>query len=491
MAYKDGVLTINEWPKGQADSPYLGFSTIANCEVFDTPGILKIANCTVSRGLTTDGLTVAYVEDAYGNFYYLNNDGKCYKNGTQIQAGLGSVWDLAVYNDYLIIAHSTVISVYGPLSSGAAQWFGNWKTGLNGTYYAKLVAARNGDLFIGNGESVAKVSSFVAGVPTVAPTATFSTSVATLPPGQAITTFAELGTYMMIGTQALNGSWANSTNGNIANTYLWDKEDTKMTTLSSVFNECSIQAMIPFANRMYVVAGNRGNVYVTDSTSYSKIKRIPWTQNKLFGATTRIYPNAMAINRNGNLLIGTSTLSDAFSSTSSTRHGVYEIQLGVQGYPTVLKHQVSTGNYGQTQVLAVGFVYQSAGDALYIGFQDGTNYDIDTTDFNLYTNAVAMFETSYYVVATRNVRKTFKRLEFLLGRPLITGQEMKLYYRKNLTDDYTLWKTYNYTTLGSVISHDEAATLADVQAVQFKVTLTQPTSSVFGSNIDLLSITLV
>lgn len=490
MAYKDGVLTINEWTKGQADSPYLGFSSIMNCEVFDTPGVLKIANRTVSRGLTVDGLAIAYVEDAYGNYYYLTNDGKCYKNGTVIQSGLGAVWDLSIYNDYLVVTHSSVVSVYGPLSSGGVQWFGNWKTGLGGTYYAKQVAARNGDLFIGNGASMAKITTFVAGAPTVAPTAVFSTSVMVIPPGQAITTFAELGTYMMIGTQALNGSWANGTNGNVANIYMWDKEDTKPTSLSSTFNECSVQAMIPFGNRMYIAAGNRGNIYLTDSTNYTKIKRIPWTQNKLFGDTSRIYPNAMAINRNGNLLVGTSTLSGSFSSASSTRHGVYEIQLGVQNYPTILRNGVSTGNYGQSQTFNIGFIFQSSGDALYIGFQDGTNYDIDTTDFVLYTNNSAVGESPYYQVASRNKRKTFQHIEFLIGRPLTTGQEINIYYRKNLTDDYTAWKSFTYSNLGAVISHEDKATLADVQAVQFKITLTQPTSSTVGSNIDLLNIIL-
>lgn len=489
MAYKDGVLTISDWQKGQADSAYLGFSNIQNCEVFDTPGVLKIGNRTVSRGYTFTGLPVAYAEDSYGNNYTLTNDGKCYKNGTAIQTGLGLAWDLAIYNDYLLVTHSSVISAYGPLYSGSAQWFGNWKTGLGGVYYAKMLASKNGDLFIGNGNSIAKISSFVAGAPTVAPTATLNTSVATLPVNQAVTTFVELGIYFLIGTQALSGSWASATNFKVANIYLWDKEDTKMTALAGVLNEASVQSMIVNNHLAYIVAGTRGNVYVSDTSTQRKLRRIPWNQNKIFGSTLRVYPNAMAFSNNNNLLIGTSTLSDAFgASISPSRHGVYEMDVNTEKYPTVLKNLISTGNNGSTQVLSVGFVFVGSTDSIYIGWQDGSSYGMDTTDYVLCTNSIALAESQIYRVGTKDNPTTFEHLEFTIGRPLTTGQEITIWYRKNATDDYTLIGNFTYTTLGAVISHATSALIAKAEIVQVKVALTQPTTSTIGNNIDLINL---
>lgn len=489
MAFKDKVLTISEWTKGMADSPYVGFDTIANCEVFETPGALKIANRTLSKiSSTLVGLPIAYVEDAYGNYYFLTSDGKLYKNDSVLQTGLTNPWDLTIYNDYLIVSYGTVISVYGALSA-SPTWFGNWKTGLNGSYYAKLLPTKDGDLFIGNGPYMAKISSFVAGAVGVAPTATFSTNVMQLPADNAITTMVEVGAYMIIGTQALNGSWFNGTNGNIANLYLWDRVNTKPTMLTGSLNESSIMAMTSYANRVYVMAGIRGNLYVTDTTSFTKIKRIPWNQNRVFGATMRVYPNAMSMNIQGNLLVGTSTLSDSFGGDASpVRQGVYEIALS-EGYPTIFKQQVSTGNVGKSQVLKIGFVFAGNG-ITQMGWQDASTYGLDTVDFRAYTNHAAQIETQYYLIASRNQRKTFQHLEFLLGKPLTTGQEIKIYYRKNLTDSYTLLKTYSFSTMGAVISTDDSAALADVQAVQLKITLSQPTSAAASANIELLSITI-
>lgn len=491
--YKDNVLTIADWTKGMADSAYTGFSTVANMEVFETPGVLKITNRTLSKITTSlTGMPIAYVEDKYGNYYFLTSDGKCYKNdGTVLQSSLANPWDLVVYNDYLIVSNSTVLNAYGPLSSGGAQWFGNWKTGLNGSYYGKLLPARDGNLYIGNGEYVAKVSAFVAGAVGVAPTATFSTGAMLLPNDNAVTTMVEIGAYALIGTQALNGSWSTGTSGNVANLYLWDKSDTKPISLVGSLNESAIQSMISIGNRAYFIAGTRGNLYVTDTTSFAKARRIPWNQNRLFGATMRCYPNAMSVNIQGNLLIGTSTLADAYGSTASAvRHGVYEVALS-KDYPTVFKQQISTGNYGQTQNLKIGFVFGGTGTTI-IGWQDGSAYGMDTTDFQLYANSVATAETQLFYIATRLNRKTFQHLEFLLGKPLTVGQEITLSYRKNLTDSYTAWKSYTYTNLGSVISHTDKAALDEIELLQIKIQLTQPATaeSLFGTNIELFKLTI-
>jgi hypothetical protein len=494
--YKDGVLTISEWTKGMGDSSYTGFSTISNCEVFETPSVLKIANRTTPYFSTSfTGLPIAYVEDSYGNNYTLTDAGVLYKNGVSLQTGLNNPWDLAIYNNYLIVTNSTVVQAYGPLNSSPI-WFGNWKTGLNGVYYAKMLVTNptsssvSSDLYIANGDKMAKVSDFTAGAVGVAPTATFSTNVMLLPLEEAITTMIRIGTYVLIGTQSGNGSWANAGNGSIANIYLWDKSDTKITSLVGELNESHIQAMVSNGNRAYIMAGTRGNLYLSDTTSFTKIKRLPWNQNRLFGATMKVYPNAIALNVNNNILIGTSTLTDAYGADPSpVQHGVYEVSIS-KDYPTVFKQQISSGNKGQTQNLKIGFVYVTGSGTTILGWQDGSTYGLDTTDFRLYTNSVASTETQLFLIGTRLNRKTFQNLEFLLGKPLITGQEITISYRKNLTDDFTQIGNFTYTSLGGVISHNTKALLDDIEVLQLKIELTQPINTQFGNNIELLRLTI-
>lgn len=484
--YEKGILTISDWTKGMGDSAYTGFANISNCEVFDTPGVVKIANATGLKTATSlTGMPIAYCEDAYGSYYFLTNDGKFYKNGTLIESGLTNAWDMVIYNDYIIISNSTVLQAYGPLSV-IPLWSGNWKTGLNGNYYGKLLPAKDGNLYIGNGESVAKISSFVAGTAIASPTATLSTSAMLLPSGNAVTTMVEIGGYILIGTQALNGSWSNATNGTVANLYLWDKSDTKPTTLTGSLNEASVQSMLSYGNRVYIMGGKRGNLYLTDTTSFQKIRRIPWNQNRVFGNTVRVYPNAMSMNVQGNMLVGTSTLEDAYNG-NDTRQGVYEVSLSGK-YPTVFKHQISNGGVGQTVPLNIGVIFAGSGPTI-IGWRDGSTYGLDTTSANLYNSGVAVVESALLRIGSRLNRKTFKNVEFTLGRPLTTDQTITLSYRKNLTDTYTAWKSYTFTSLGAVVGHDDGAALADVEMLQIKIQLTPKTNSP-NNSIELISLTL-
>lgn len=488
--YKDGVLTIASDGKGMANSPYEGFSNISNIEVFESPGIFKIANRTTQVSTATlTGLPIAYVKDANGNNYFLTDDGNFYKNGVLVQDIGNFGWDLCIYNNYVIASVSSggvgQLCAYGTLDASPTM-FSGWKTGLSGVYYLKLLPARDGNLYITNGTSVAKISSFTAGAPTVAPTATLTTSVMTFPSQNAGITMIEIGPYILLGTQEANASFFNAVNGSIANLYLWDKADTKPTSLVSSLNETHVQAMISQGNRAYVMAGIRGNLYLSDTASSIKIKRIPYAKHSVFGSTTRIYPNAISLNVDGNLLIGTSTLGDSYNTDLASKHGVWEVALS-KGYPTVFKQQISTGNTASTQALYIGFVQNYAG-VLKIGWKDGSSYGLDETDFRLYASNAAVIESPMFVVGSRLKQKTFQQLEFLLGKDLVSGQEVTISYRTNLTDSYTQIGNFTYTSLGAVVSHNTKALIPDCEMVQIKISLTQPITTTFGNNIELIKI---
>lgn len=490
--YKDGTLQLSEWTKGMADSPLQGFANIANAEVFESPGVLKIANRTTdaSGGTTYAGLCVAQVVDIYGNTYQLTSDGKVYKNySTVIQSGLGTVWDLLIFKDYLWVRHSTVISLYGPLST-APSWSGNVYNGLSSGYYGKMVQDENPDgslgseaVYVCNGNTIATIRSFVS----VASPGSLTLSALTLPDGIYATTMVSVGNNLMIGTQK-GGSWVDGTNFKLANIYSWDKVITNSYNLPVKINESTVQAMISDGNKLYVVAGTRGNLYITDTTNYAKIKRIPWVQLRGFNQTLRVYPNAINFNNNGNLIIGTSTLTDSFNTgINSSRHGIWEVGI-LSKYPVVFKNQISAGTTGSTTTLKIGSIYSGADDSIYIGWQSGSTYGIDKTDFRAYTSYATFAESPLIVVGTRINPKTFKNLEFMLLQPLIATQGLKISYRKNLTDDYTLIGTFDFSTLGGVQSHNSKALIESAEILQIKVELTQSISVTVGNNVNLLSI---
>lgn len=488
--YEKGILTISDWTKGMGDSAYTGFANISNCEVFDTPGIVKMAFEALNAGPSSMNNTpVAQVRDAYGSIFVLSFDGKVYKNGTLSTSLGGTGYDLCLYNDYLIVSTYTGVEgrlhAYGPLNN-APQWFTSWKTGFNTgkNYYMKLIPAKDGNLYITSGDSMGKISGFSGGTPAVAPTATSNTSAMLLPANNAAVTAVEIGAYMLIGTQGLTGSWSSRNNSNIANLYLWDKSDTKPTSLTGSLNETSIQSIISYGNRAYIMAGNKGNLYLTDTTSFQKIKRIPWKQNSRGDSLMMSYPNAICFNSLGNLLVGTSTQTFG----SDAQHGVWEVSLS-GNYPIVFKHKVSSGDIGVSTPLYIGFIAQAL-ESTFIGWDNGTTYAVDYVYPNSFGSSVATIESQLFQIAPRVNRKTFKNLEFALGKPLITGQEITLSYRKNLTENYTPWKSYTFASLGSVISQTEGATLQDVELLQVKIELSQPGLVANDGNIELIKVTI-
>lgn len=495
--YEKGTITLAEWHKtGMADSPYLGWSSIVGCNIFETPGILKLENATASN-FTVTGMPIAQVRATNGDIYTLTDDGKLYKNGVSLQTGLTSPSDLIIYKDYVLITSSSVIHAYGPLSASPV-FTSNWKTGLDANYYHKMVLANDlstslsaDAIYITNGNTVAKISGFVAGTAGSPPSAgTLTTNVLTLPDGMYASTMCLLATNLMIGTL--------TTGNRVANIFPWDKLTTHSYDKPVLLNELGINAMLSYGNQVYFSAGNFGNIYVTDGTNYRRIKRIPFNQKRSFSYTMTVMPNAMTIHSNGNLLVGTSSANS--NSQTTANHGVYEIDIQDKGYPCSLKTIISTGTTtGVNGILKIGLVSILSDDAIYVGWTSGSTYGFDVTSFRTYTSYISYAESPLIIVGNNLVKKSFQVIEFRFGRPIIAGQGIKIQYRKNLTDSYTTimnksgGTVFDYAYLcplatETVISHNDSAQIADAEQLQFKISLTNSSSS--SENLDLIYIKL-
>lgn len=496
---KNGKISLSNFITGQANSPYEGFATMVGCEVFETPGILKIAPATVLNELAVTGLPIKKLSDPYGSNWVLTDDGKLYKNGILIESGLSNAWDICIFHDYVIIRYGSgngVLSAYGPLASGLAAFRGSFVSGLDFLYYGKLLVGTvedvNGAVYVGNGANIGTLKQVAGKVfdPTDSSTYSFVADAYTINNGFCVT-LAEIGDLLAIGTQQ-GSSWADRGNYRSADIHYWDRSSAKADSIVHL-KECGIQALIGKDNRIYAVAGTRGNVYETDTTNYTKIRRIPWNNNRIFNTSMAVYPNAIDFNQNGNLLIGTSTGTDSYGAGgSNSKHGVYEVSIQPieNRYPAVLKNIISTGDYGATQSMAIGMIWSGPSDTISIGWRDGSAFGLDDTDFRVYSGYKAFFESGIIYIAPRNARRTLQNIEFKIGKPLIDGQGIKLYGRKNLIGTYKLIATFDFVTLGAVISTHQSAIFSDLELVEFKVMLDQDPAAEIGSNIELLDISL-
>jgi hypothetical protein len=484
--YKDGVVTFADWFKGMVKHPVYGFGLLKNLEVFENKGIAKINNRTVlDTSITPTQLPLACIKDVNGNIYVATGEtgaGVISKNGTALQSGLANVWDMKIYKDYLWVRHANVMSCYGPLTSAGAQWFGNVGLGFNANYRGNIIIGQDDTMYITNGNDISSMTVTAGGVVAVAPTISLNLSALDLPEGQFATCIAEYGRWLMIGTGG-GGSYSQMGSFKTARIYPWDRVSASV-QLPIIFNENGIQALVQHANRLFAVAGDQGNVYETDSTSYRKIATIPYVETGVLAPMT-VFPNAFTVSQKGTLLVGVSV------GATYGKSGVYEIDISNSSYPVCLKNTISTGstnsNSGRIQI---GFVYPQDYITTRIGWQDVGSFGVDTTDFRTYADYGAVIETEMVKVGTFNNKKTFEHIEWCLAEPLVSGQNIRISYRLNNKDAYTPVGTWGYSTQGSVLSFEDIAHITDAEYVQLKIELDQALLTVYGSNINLISVRL-
>jgi hypothetical protein len=482
MVQKDGTIVLNNFQQAQAESPFIGYAKM-QCVDLETPGVAKIQPRTTLRH-STNGLPMAIVRDVSGNVYVGTDTGYLYKNGTVLNSGLVRVYDLLVFENYLLIFRDTVIDAYGPLDNIGVSYFGNWKTGLTTGYYHKAIADPDNDVFFGNAGSVGKITSFTAAAPGVAPTATLVAAEKDLPSGEFVRTLAMKGIFLAIGTQA-GGGYLDVAYG-VGNVYFWDRASTLFEDNFLQFNESGIHQILNVGDSLVIHAGIYGNVYESNGISVGTPKKINF--NNESNATTLLYPNAIG-QIGKEIIVGTSTGTDAFPSKST--HGVWTLSKGAAS----LRNIISTDGLGATQNLIIGAILSlnsGINRSIFIGWRDGSSYGVDEIDIRLYDEYQTVIESEVHHVGEYLNKKPYNQLEITLAKPLISSQTIRVSQRANLTDDYTVLGTYttSNTDSGQVAILDSAISIIDSVLVQMKVELKQATSSLYTENIFLMEVRL-
>ncbi len=500
---KNVNITISNPQKGIANSSILGNEAIIGCEIFEEPGVFKIQSALVADGsqinnpsyMTISGVPVADVTN-----YNLENELQrtvltesgqlmSISNADFLMASnLSQGWDVCVWSPkYTVVSYASGGNGFiGVIVHSDTDALASWEPAeigsLTATHAIKLLMAQDGYMYFTNGNTIGRITNITGGSGAV--TITSSSNVLDLPPNVFAVTMTELGSRLMIGTQR-GYSYSARQDFQAADIYPWDRVSSSF-SLPVKIDENGMNAMISHRNQVYFSAGDDGRIYTTDGTNYQLVKRLPYNRSGRYNPTSWVYLNAMAINQQGHLMVGLSANYDANSPTTT---GIWEIAL-TQGYPTHLPFFSRDGNLGQTANVRFGSVRVLNDDALSFGVQTGTSYELSTTSATaLNTGYTAKWRTEFFIVGSRNNRRSFNTLEFTLLDPLITNQGIRIAYRKNRSESFTTIGTFTYATLGSVISHNTKALIADAEMVQFEISL-EYTSAVFGENVNLIRITV-
>ena len=257
--------------------------------------------------------------------------------------------------------------------------------------------------------------------------------------------------------------------------YPWDRVSTSWATPMPITEQ--IVSIVNMTNVIFVFAGEKGNIYVTNGYSISLLKKIPDSMFNLIdpllqwgGYMThrnKLYFQVFASTNNGVGVASAIFSLDVIPAQLPT-------ELDTSGSLTV-ENQNSFGytpvaGYGPKGLLMDygGNDYDSYFSAWFNDSAGGVDYNTTT----LYQDNEPLIETDLIPVGTFLEQCTFENVEYKLDQPLANGDSITLYYRESLSSSYTLIGTTTATSDSTtqVLSDNFNSNVINSQWVQFKVT---------------------
>jgi hypothetical protein len=434
---KDTDIVIDNFQRGIADSPHLGFADMRNVDIHSEPGVVKISSAaTKQSGSTVTDLILWFATNPNnGDIFALGDSGKVYKSTDD-----GSTWSLvsgnttpgngngmAIWKDYLFVARNTSLDVYGPLSS-SPSWTNGWQTLTSDTQYHPMIAASDDLLYIGAGRYITSIletagSTFAPGTSS---TYNFTAQALDLPSQYRVKCLAELGNKLMIGT--VIGAAGETIFG--ADIFPWRHFDNASSYERPIrFYTSGIDSMLVVNNSLYVVAG--GALYITLGSDVQKIRDFRFYNSSIM---FRSIPAGMTYVNNQLFIVNT-------ASTSSIPRGVFSYKEGAMSFVNQNSAGVvSTGSIGAIHPFSGGFIF---------GWYDGTNYGIDlvASSNGTYANYTGYVDSQLIRVGSGFKKRTFSEIDWVLDRPLSTPTaSIRLSYRTSLSASFATIATFSGDT---------------------------------------------
>lgn len=467
-------LIIDGWENGIASSPYQGITSIKNLNIKYLPGaVYSNYKRILNTSATTIGIPTYWTQDpTTGIYYILDLNGLVWKTTdpttvawTQLTGNSGHTGagqGLVVYKNYLFVFKATTIDYY---NISGASWVFDWQTGLQSGVNHMALWATDDKMYFSNsaslvtttaGSSLGSIETVVGQTfdPNNPATYTYIQVALTLPGfEQAIVWLTELTDKLIVAAGK--------------RLYPWDKSSPTFDGFSAFIKE-NIVKVINILNNLYITAGVKGNIYVSNGYSISPFVKIP---DSFFGIIDpALIPGDMMSHRN-KLYVGYSLANSPFTN------GVFSISLGLNTYGNAevagainFENQNSYGlnasgvntNYGQPNVLID--IETSGVDTYASAWYDGSKGGMDTNDTTLYSSFETAIESDLIPVGTFLNPKTYSNVEFKLDEPL--AGTIKISARGYSNDTYILLGT---TTTGMISDVYTPLAAAEFQWIQFKI----------------------
>lgn len=346
-------------------------------------------------------------------------------------------------------------------NSSAVGFFNIYTSSTGGTEIQDIQTGAVGNQWFNTFYPLASASASTGATPTY----TLTNPAVALPISEVAQCMAEIGTTIIIGCQS-------------STLYPWNQQATQATSIISL-PEANTTNIITVHQMAYVFTGNKGNIYITDGSTASLVSSVPDYCAGVPG-TPLTYIEPVFHWGGGGYVRGRVYFSiyDQTATKTGNCGGVWSFvptqnfYIGQDvGIALRLENQNSYGTYNGYASLIIPRVNQAKSSPQYFsGWVSDINtplYGIDTT--GTVPSTTTIIETDAIPTGTMLDKQTFSQIEFKLATPLLTGDSVTLFYRKNLTD---VWKTCGAVRLqGDKLSGYVSANFEKSQWLQLRTLL--------------------
>lgn len=415
-----------------------------------------------------------------GLYTYLGNDISGVSTGTasgslSVYRGSGSNFYLYLFKDRKI-DYTRVPDIlsndYTSFAVSVSTWVANWDPTTGSTGASNIFSTAGGHKSLVGTDNVIYITdgTYIVSLyeksgqtfdPTTTTTYTYNPTALALPRTEIAQCIEELGTNLYIG-------------GAFRYIYPWDRISTSF-TYPIVCVEQNIRKMVAANSNLYVFAGFRGRIYVSNGSQLQLFKKVPdhyVVGNVANGQITLQDPTIMFTDCTifKNQLYFCCNSYDLYTQTEFYI-GLFAIDLETNAFRATfppsaglvggtIASTVALYAFPNTTTLGSGLAMawwnQSTG-AVGIDWSNDTRYWVNSTSF-----PPSRIETDIIPIGTFLNKRTLENVEFKLAQPLVPNEQCAIYMRSNISNDFFQIGTTTYNNLNGETAGTTVNILSDV-----------------------------
>lgn len=346
----------------------------------------------------------------------------------------GASKGLAYWKDHLLVFRNNSINY---LKVSTQTFISNWSP----TAIGSIVSTDNHYAMVGQDDTVYFANGSYVGSLRVKPGQTFDpTNAATytlnynaldIPSDESITYISEFGTNLLIGT-------------NINKVYVWDRRSPSF-NYPIFLPERNVQAMAVANNIAYIFCGNTGSFYATNGATTRLVKKIPDSITGVISSGNGAGFGDVAVLKN-KIFFGISGLIMSYNIDTGVLIVENEYSNFVTGATTVQSIVPYHDNY------FIASIYKASGSLTYILTEQSTgnqNQSVNS-ELNPYSNYEAYLITPFIKLGNPQEKIEISAFDIQMAKNLISGEAVRISYRENSNDSFTVIGTFDYANYGGV-----------------------------------------